>query len=658
MAKYRVDIEGRGSFVVEVPDGSPPPTEAQVLAALGSQNTTPTKAEKPLTYENLRDTFAQGLTFGFADEAAASLGATGDLLRGNTNFAQNYDRRVAQHRADLHQAEKDHPAASFAMNVAGGIPWAYLTGGAGAPATGTNILKDTAWRAATSGAKAGAVAGAGAAEGGPLERAWGATKGAGAGFLTGAVLPTAMRTTTAIGQRLADSFADSQVGQWLGKLPGIRPPGGDRGVEKVAAAFEKDGLSPIQAAMRVDELSAGGKPAVLADAGRTATLRLGRDAINATPHGVADTVEQLASRADDAGPRVIEDLISTTGMRGDAQQVATALMQQRAAAAAPLYERAYIAGASPVTDPVILGMLGLPEFQQAVRAGYKLAAVEGVNLPAARDASGKVVRMPNLQVLDYVKRGLDDLLYSGRRTGTIGKGMMRALETRKQEFLSRLDTLFPDYARARAAYAGDTAMIEAVDLGQRFISMTPREVDAALAQLTTPGEKQHFLLGAVDAIKQAINASSDGADVVRRVWGNTSKRQKLESLFPSKEAFQEFSTRLAAEKRMRMTYDATRGNSTTAQQQVGLADLADNEAMAVAGQVANGNWAGLMERAMNRGRGNLGANAEAALPVLFGDPRRGLEQLVRARQLMQNRADAPMRSPVPAGIVSGLLTGR
>ncbi len=648
MGKYKITTDDGKSYIIETEDA---PQAKPASPA-------PQKM-KPITYENLRDTFAQGLTFGFADEAAAALGATGDLMRGDTNIGRNYDRRVAQHRADLKQAESDHPLASLASNVVGSLPTMLIPG---LNAARGAKLSQTAWNAVKAGAKAGALSGAGAAEGGPVERGVGAIKGGlfggASGGAVGVVIPPATRVGKAVAQRTADAFADSALGQWIGKLPGVQPPGGNRGVEKVAQALEKDGLSPLQAAMRADELAVGGKPAVMADAGRTSTLRLGRDVINAGPAGTADVVEQLATRADEAGARITNDLVATTGLRGDAQQVATALMQQRAAAAAPLYERAYTAGARPVDDPIILGMLRLPEFQQAVRAGYKLAAVEGVNIPAVRDTQGRTVRVPTLQVLDYVKRGLDDILYSGKRTGTIGRGMLRALETRRQEFLSRLDQLYPDYAKARAVYAGDTRMLEAIEMGQEFARKNPVDIRAALAQLSSPAEREHYLIGAVDSLKQAIGNSPDGSDIVRRVFAVREKRQILESLFPSRDAFKDFANRLTAEKRMRTTLDATRGNSTTAQQTVGLADLADDEMLTMIPQLAAGNYMGVAGRLMNRSRGNLGANAEAALPVLFGDPRNALEKLVRARQMLQRQAEQPIRSAAPAGVVSGLLTDR
>ena len=659
MAEYEVEIKGHGTFVIEVPDGAPMPTKEQVWRAYQQQQQpglsaapAPKKEASPANLDTFLGPALQGMTFGFADELAAGARTATDILSGRG--AGNYEAYRDGLRAQLKKTREERPLTSLASEIVGSVPTMLIPG---LNAARGPTLARTAWNAFKAGALSGGASGAGSAEGGLRERSVGAGKGILIGGGVGGVIPAATRATGAVTQKVADATADTWVGQALGTLPGVQPPGGARGVQKVAQAFEKDGLSPIQAAMNLDAASIGGKPAVLADAGRTATLRMGRDVLNATASGTADAFETLAGRADDAGSRVIEDLVAATGMRGDAQEVAVALAKQRAQMAAPLYERAYVAGARPVDDPIILGMLQLPEFQQAVRAGYKLAAVEGVNLPAAQTASGRTVRMPNLQVLDYVKRGLDDILYSGKRTGTIGKGMLRALETRRQEFLQRVDTLYPDYARARAVYSGETRLIEAVEEGQRFVQMSPREVNEALSGLG-PGERQHFLLGAVDSIKQSIAAAPDGSDIYSRVFRSAEKRARLASLFPTPEAYEEFARRMAAERRLRMTWEAARGNSTTPQQLVGLADLADDDMVSMLPQAAAGNWTGVASKALARGRGNLGPNAEAALPVLFGDPRQGLEQLVRARQMLQRMADKPIRSSVPAGTAAGLAVGR
>lgn len=71
-----------------------------------------------------------------------------------------------------------------------------------------------------------------------------------------------------------------------------------------------------------------------------------------------------------------------------------------------------------------------------------------------------VNRQPSWQTLDYVKRGLDDVL-EGCRDKTTGKLALdtesKAVNDTLRGLLSRLDTSNPDYAAARAACAGPAA---------------------------------------------------------------------------------------------------------------------------------------------------------------------------------------------------------
>lgn len=662
MAKYKVDIEGKGSFIIEVPDGAPPPTEAQVLQALQAQQgkgsspaSAPAKQTPPLTYESVRDTFAQGLTFGLADEAAAGLGAAGDLLRGDTDIAGNYTKRVAQHRADLRQAETDHPVASLAANVVGSLPTMLIPGlnmSRGA------TLGSTIKSAAKVGATSGFLSGGGAAEGGVKDRLIGAGKGATLGAAGAASVPVIGRSMGRVTQAVADALADTPIGRAMSYLPSVVPVGPQRAGQKVLEAFQRDGMTLDDAAARAAELRSTGKPAVLADAGKDNVRGLADAAMLSPNSARAGVTDQLVNRAENAGGRVIDDLVATTGMQGDAQAVSKALIEKRAADAAPLYEKAYAAGAQGVQDPEILKMLRLPHFQQALNRAKRIASLEGRELPMVVDKEGNFSRIPDLQTLDYIKRGLDDYLFSGRVTGSIGKTEERALKGVRQQFMARLDASFPEYAKARAAFSGPTRMVEAVEDGKRFAQMTPGDItDLLKTEYTTPAEREHFLLGAVDYLKTAINSSPDGADVFKRVFGNQTRRAQLESLFPSKQAFQDFTNRMQIEKAMRITNDSIRGNSRTAARLANQADLGDAAILDSIPQALAGNWMGMAARSLaSRAHGNVGKNAEAALPILFGDPAAGIDLLRRAQDAVQRKAAMPTRSSAPIGVVSGLLT--
>ncbi len=110
--------------------------------------------------------FAQGATFGLADEAKAGIKAIDDTLLGgtdpNASFGQNYDKRLTETRGDLKARTEAHPVASVVGGVAGAVAPALLTGGA----TGPTSMGSAIPRAAVMSGLSGGAQAAGEAEGG------------------------------------------------------------------------------------------------------------------------------------------------------------------------------------------------------------------------------------------------------------------------------------------------------------------------------------------------------------------------------------------------------------------------------------------------------------------------------------------------------------
>jgi len=97
------------------------------------------------------------------------------------------------------------------------------------------------------------------------------------------------------------------------------------------------------------------------------------------------------------------------------------------------------------------------------------------------DDAGEVVltSVPSWQTLDYVKRGLDDVI-EGYRDKTTGRLALdtegRAVNDTLREFMRIVDAANPDYAAARAAYAGPAAEREALRRGQDALRMSPNQL--------------------------------------------------------------------------------------------------------------------------------------------------------------------------------------
>jgi hypothetical protein len=108
----------------------------------------------------------------------------------------------------------------------------------------------------------------------------------------------------------------------------------------------------------------------------------------------------------------------------------------------PMYQEAY-AALPEVTDPQILGYLKKPYFPQALAAARRLAKLDGVDIPPGSE--------PSLQVLDYTKQALDDVIEGLETAGK--RSEARALRGQKNAFVKLLDESSGDaYKRARAAY--------------------------------------------------------------------------------------------------------------------------------------------------------------------------------------------------------------
>lgn len=613
-------------------------------------------AKRPVMEQiaGLDRSLGQGATFGFGDEIAAGVGATVDKLTGKP-WMESYDKRLKTERDLIHNSEKDHPYLSFGANVVGGL--ANPVVGA---ARGLTLAKKMA-AAMKTGAAVGGATGFGAADGDLGDRMWGAAKGTGIGLTLGAAVPVAGAAVRGTAQKAADALSDVPVvGPVLSHMPGVKPPGAERGAEKVIEALQRDGLSLKQAEARYMELSHGGtKPVTVADLGRENVRGLA-DAVMIPPTSTrADAAQFLVERSANSGGRVIDDLAQATGLTKDLLTVSESLVAKREADAAPAYEKAYELGKYGIQDPGIVEFLKRPAFQAALRKGYEIAGNKGVELPKIFDDAGNITHYPNLQILDFVKRGLDDLVFTGKRDGSLVATNLGAVKNARAEFLRRIDNYIPEYAEARAAYAGPTQLLEAAEAGTKFAKMRPEEITHLLTkEIDTPAEREHFLLGAVDTIRHAIQSAPDGADTWKKVFGNVTKREQLRALFPSKEAYARFEAQMETERQMRITADAVRGNSRAAYRLWALDDLGNEPGSFTANALTRGFRSAVGTELIGRAQGNVGKNAEAAVPILFGDPMKALETLKRTHQKIQQQGKAPNRSASPLSVVGGLLGAR
>lgn len=167
-------------------------------------------AEEPSTAIDVLRGAAQGLTFGFSDEALAALkaatevSATEKTLKDLPSLYRQY-QQLEQEK--VKEAKERSPIAFGAAEIAGGLAPALFTGGGTAAATAARGFLPAVGKGALTGAKYGALAAAGTAEA-PIEETGELAKEIGKGALFGGTLGGALGGIGDIGRKLAPDVED------------------------------------------------------------------------------------------------------------------------------------------------------------------------------------------------------------------------------------------------------------------------------------------------------------------------------------------------------------------------------------------------------------------------------------------------------------------
>lgn len=592
------------------------------------------------------DSALQGATFGWADE----LGAAKDAALGGGGYSDNLrDRRVAQQ-----MYERANPGKAMAAELGGAAAISVLPGiGAMRAATMPAIaarIGPTAARyagAVAGGATSGAITGAGTAE--PGQRGEGALRGG----VTGAVIgPMAVGGMQAVGKG-AQVARDATVGipvvqQAVGavsRLGGATTDFTRRAEEKLLQALKRDNLTPEDIVLADQALRrAGRKPETLIERAGPNTLGLGDVAAKYPGEARRMATDLAGERMAGQADRITGDLSAAFRVQGNPAEIAKALAGKRMQEAAPLYQQAYQEGAQ-LADPRLAGFMQLPAFQRAYGVARRLATYDGIEMPK----DPRKLEAFDLRTMDYVKRGLDDVLYSGKRQGSIGNTEMGKIGAAKEEFVNVLDELVPTYRAARAAWAGPTTLQEALESGQQFNKMPLPELQQTLSRMSA-AEVEQFKIGALASLRDRILTARDGRNVVAEVYGSPMQRQVLAELV-GPDQVQRLETQFMRERAIRRTDDTIRGNSKTAERQAGMADL-EGATTPVQSIMQQGPLRGTLDYVLRSATGVAQPTADKLAPMMFStNPAERaalMQRLTELDKLMRQRA---------AGIGTGVGTG-
>ena len=514
--------------------------------------------------------YLQGATLNFSDELIGTLNSVFGKKPGVISKAAKEagygeisprEAGVGLERLALEQRASEKPIGSIGEQVIGGAIPAVISKGTSLPLT--------LGKAALQGFKSGVIGGFGAGEGSPTEQLTSASIGGVTGGLASPALQLGARAVKNVAQPVIKSmFAEPDV------------TGLQAGRNLVKEALKSDVGSVDEAINLV--LQNSGKPYTLADIGPNTRAYL--DAVSLIPSPAKQTAKKFLEQRDKGiSARLTSDLQDAFGTTASFFDEFNALKTARTDLGKKMYANAFKKQV-PVNRE-LTDLLGRPSMQQAYTRGIDIAKEKGIKVPnLVVNAQGQLVTADNKLVpavdtefLHFVKMGLDDLVYTGKTpTSGIGSTQLNSIKDTRAKFLNYIDKNNSSYKSARNYWADDTATMDAMQEGRKFLKANPDQLKADIKNMST-SEKEAFRLGAMsDLIERVGGQSTDTvvpmtANVARNILKDPKRVALIKATFPDNELgknkFNQFIKNFQTEMEMKATSGQVLAGSQTAARQ-------------------------------------------------------------------------------------------
>ena len=514
--------------------------------------------------------YLQGATLNFSDELLGTLNSVFGKKPGVISKAAKEagygeisprEAGVGLERLALEQRASEKPLRSIGEQVVGGAIPFIASKGATAPLT--------LGKAALQGFKSGAIGGFGAGEGDIPEQLTSTAIGGVTGGAAAPALQLGARVVKNVSQPIIKSmFAEPDV------------TGLQAGRNLVKEALKSDVGSVDEAINLV--LQKSGKPYTLADIGPNTRAYL--DAVSLIPSPAKQTAKKFLEQRDKGlSARLTSDLQNAFGTTASFFDEFNALKTARTDLGKKMYANAFKKQV-PVNRE-LTDLLGRPSMQQAYTRGIDIAKEKGIKVPnLVVNAEGQLVTAENKLVpavdtefLHFVKMGLDDLVYTGKTpTSGIGSTQLNSIKDTRTKFLNYIDKNNSSYKSARNYWADDTATMDAMQEGRKFLKANPDQLKADIKNMST-SEKEAFRLGAMsDLIERVGGQSTDTvvpmtANVARNILKDPKRVALIKATFPDNQLgqnkFNQFIKNFQTEMEMKATSGQVLAGSQTAARQ-------------------------------------------------------------------------------------------
>lgn len=399
---------------------------------------------------------------------------------------------------------------------------------------------------------------------------------------------------------------------------------------------------PDDAAAQLREAQTMGMPLAVADLSPELQALTG-SVVRKSPNARTMAENTLRPRFQGQADRARDQISRNFGAIDNPNEISDGLLETARRNAAPLYDDFRAQPAR--TSDELQAMLATPAGRQALANARSIAANEGRDPNAMGfdlDDLGQVTLRsdPSPETLDLVKRGLDDVVSNNanQMTGRIETDAGRAVEGLRRRFVSEADRLYPQYAPARAAYAGPAAERAALQTGRDMARAHPRDIQSRMDRMPE-NQQEQFRLGQRVAMSDIVDRARMNSNPYQAVWGGGEARQRAAAVFGDEPAAR-FQRAFDIEDNMGSTYQEALGGSQTAPRLAAdeaFDSMVGNVAEAGGAIVAGGGGLGQLARNLAGGardRWRVGASqarADEMAPLLLntrpGDMARAIEEL-------------------------------
>lgn len=488
---------------------------------------------------NLTRAVAKGALFNFNDEIEAA----GRMLAEGRIDPAEYYRIKNQINTDYAAWAEANPKSALGGELAGGIATTFIPGVGWVAkglqgATRIGRIANVVGRGAAVGAGSGALSGVGQAEdwgSAPAE----AVIGAGSGAVLGGLVPLGGKVVAA-GMKGVDRLAGRPV------LDAAQ----QRAATIIYDTLTRSGMSPGRAAAATRMANKYGVPQVLGDVSPEMT-RLMETTVAKPSEGREQLVDTLVGRQAGAPARVGQQVVKSFGTPTDYFQAEDEIAGRLKSIGENEYKTAYAHGT--VDDPALQHLIDTdPDMRKAFvdasensRRLQSAAELEGkdpsefalapIHDPIL-DAQGALVVTgvkADVRTLDEMKKALDRRIDTLYRSGQGGEAT--TLKNLRNAFVRRIDDAVPDYKIARAKYAGDLEVRDALRSGRTdFMKLRPQEVSSTFASMSD-AEREAFKNGALQNLLEPIQDAKQARNFANDVINKATTREKLRTILDPKE---------------------------------------------------------------------------------------------------------------------------